>query len=318
MKTRVYRAECGGGKGGEFSEKEAIQWQPWRQCLYQVAGSKLGPRQKRTRSSAFRIQDAALNHARGGEKRERKRRLTSPGSGVSLALTVPASSRPQGSRWQTAAWPVWHNGEETCLRSERRARIWAHISADSGPLSVSKFRWFCYEPQTPGTSIEDRCMDSMWVSGDSDKTGGKPCSISVPLVCYRLVLLQRCSVLRMWALPTLPHYPTSWLCDLGEKFSTCKMRIIRISINCPQGCLWIKWEYACEVPTLRLAAWYSFNKQWLFSRLQELSVWSPLDLTNRSFFVWSPFRFSKWTQFFLPGPEDSLLVDVHRTESLTK
>ena len=29
---------------------------------------------------------------------ERKRRVTSPGSGVSLPLVVPASSRPQGSR----------------------------------------------------------------------------------------------------------------------------------------------------------------------------------------------------------------------------
>lgn len=46
----------------------------------------------------------------------------------------------------------------------------------------------------------------MWVSGDSDKTVGKPCSIFVPLVCYRVVLLECCSLLRMWVLPdTLQH-----------------------------------------------------------------------------------------------------------------
>ena len=67
-------------------------------ALVAVAGGKLGPRQGRTRGSAFLIQDAAFNRARGGKKRERKRHLTSPGSGGSLALAVPASSRPQGSR----------------------------------------------------------------------------------------------------------------------------------------------------------------------------------------------------------------------------
>lgn len=67
-------------------------------ALVSVARGKLGPRQGRTRSPAFGIQDAAFNRARGGKKRERKRCLTTPGSGVSLALAVPASSRLQGSR----------------------------------------------------------------------------------------------------------------------------------------------------------------------------------------------------------------------------
>lgn len=67
-------------------------------ALVSVAGGKLGLRQGRTRSSALRLQDAAFNRARGGKKRQRKRRVTSPGSGVSPALAVPDSSRPQGSR----------------------------------------------------------------------------------------------------------------------------------------------------------------------------------------------------------------------------
>lgn len=66
-------------------------------ALVSVARGKLGPRQGRTRSPAFGIQDAAFNRARR-KKRERKRCLTTPGSGVSLALAVPASSRLQGSR----------------------------------------------------------------------------------------------------------------------------------------------------------------------------------------------------------------------------
>lgn len=77
-------------------------------------------------------------------------------------------------------------------------------------------------------------MGSMWVSGDSEKAAGKPGGYFCPscllapgstgvLFCVKNVGAARHTT------------PPPGFCDLGEKFSICKMTIVRICINVPKG-----------------------------------------------------------------------------------